>query len=78
VSRPNVRLVVTRQTYAPEPGRTVTMWQGNLIFTKCLITPVFFDLWLFSGIRTTGRFSTDLENPDLSEFSEMRVDLGEF
>jgi hypothetical protein len=26
MSRPDVRLVVTRWTYVPEPGRTVTVW----------------------------------------------------
>jgi hypothetical protein len=29
VSRPDVRLVVTRRTYTPEPGHMVTMCQGN-------------------------------------------------
>jgi hypothetical protein len=46
VSRPNVRLVVARHTYAPEPKRMVTVWQGNPIFAKCLITSVFLDLRL--------------------------------
>jgi hypothetical protein len=32
----------------------------------------------FSGIMTNRRFSTDLENPDLSEFSETLIDSGEF
>jgi hypothetical protein len=46
VSRLNVRLVVTRRMYAPESGRTVTVWQGNPIFTKCLIAPILLDLGL--------------------------------
>jgi hypothetical protein len=46
VSRSDVRLVVTRRTYTPEPRRMVTVWQGNPIFTKCLIAPVFLDLGL--------------------------------
>jgi hypothetical protein len=44
VSRSDVQLVVTRRTYAPEPRRTVTVWQGNPIFTKCPIAPVFLDI----------------------------------
>jgi hypothetical protein len=32
----------------------------------------------YSGIMTDRRFSTDLENPDLLEFSETRIDPGEF
>jgi hypothetical protein len=32
----------------------------------------------FSRIRTNKRFSTDLENPDLSEFSETLINPGEF
>jgi hypothetical protein len=46
VSRPNVQLVIARQTYAPEPRRTVTVWQGNPIFVKSPIAYVFFDLGL--------------------------------
>jgi hypothetical protein len=42
----DVRLVVTWRTYTPEPGRTVTVWQGNPIFTKCPIALVFLDLGL--------------------------------
>jgi hypothetical protein len=74
----DVQLVVTRRTYAPEPGHTVTVWQENPIFTKHLIVHVFLDLGLLSGIMTNRRFSTNLENPDLSEFSETRIDPGEF
>jgi hypothetical protein len=44
--QPGRRLVIKR-TYTPEPGRTVTMWQGNPIFTKRLIASVFLDLGLF-------------------------------
>jgi hypothetical protein len=44
VLRPDVRLFVTRRTYAPEPECTVTVWQGNPIFTKCPLTLVFLDL----------------------------------
>jgi hypothetical protein len=32
----------------------------------------------FSGIRTNRRFFTDLENPDLLEFSKTFIDPGEF
>jgi hypothetical protein len=32
----------------------------------------------FSRIRTNRRFSTDLENPYLSKFSETLIDPGEF
>jgi hypothetical protein len=44
VSRPDVQLVITQRTYAPEPGRTVIVWQENPIFTKRLIAHVFLDL----------------------------------
>jgi hypothetical protein len=47
VSRPDVRLVITRRMYTPEPGRTVTMWQENPIFTKHPIASVFLDIGLF-------------------------------
>jgi hypothetical protein len=43
---PDVRLVIARRTYAPKPGRTVTVWQGNPIFAKRPIAYVFFDLGL--------------------------------
>jgi hypothetical protein len=56
----------------------VTVWQGNLIFTKCSIPLVFLDLGFFSGIRTNRRFFTDLENSDHLEFSETLIDPGEF
>jgi hypothetical protein len=46
VSRPDVWLLITRHMYAPEPRRTVTMWQGNPIFAKCPIAHVFLDLGL--------------------------------
>jgi hypothetical protein len=46
VSRLNLRLVVTRQMYAPESGHTVTVWQGKPIFTKCPIPPILLDLGL--------------------------------
>jgi hypothetical protein len=46
VSRLDIRLVVARRTYALEPKRTVTVWQGNPIFAKCSIASVFLDLGL--------------------------------
>ena len=63
VSRPDVRPVVTRWTYALELGRTINVKQGNPIFTYRPIAPIFLTLRYFSGIRTNRRFSTDLENP---------------
>jgi hypothetical protein len=78
VSRLNVRLVVIRQTYAPKPGRTVTVWQGNPILTECPIAPAFLDYGCYGGIRTNRRFSTDSKNSNFLEFSETRVDIGEF
>jgi hypothetical protein len=78
VLRPDVQLIVIQRTYAPEPERTVTMWKENPIFTKRSIAHVFLDLGCFSGIWTNRKFSTNLENPDLLEFSEMRIDPGEF
>jgi hypothetical protein len=78
VLRPDVLLVVTRQTYAPEPRHMVTVWQGNSIFTKRPIAPVFIDLGLFSGTKTNRRFSIGLENSDLLKFSETHIDPGEF
>jgi hypothetical protein len=47
ILRPDIRLVITRQTYTLELERTVTMWQGNSIFTKHLIVLIFLDLGLF-------------------------------
>jgi hypothetical protein len=47
VSRPDVRLIVTRRTYTLELERTVTVWQENPIFTKHPIVPIFLDLGLF-------------------------------
>ena len=75
VSRPDVWSVVTRWTYALEPGRTVNVKQGNPIFTYRPITPIFLTLRYFSGIMTNRKFSTDLENPG---FSETLIDSGEF
>jgi hypothetical protein len=46
VSILDIRLVVARGTYALEPKRTVTVWQGNPIFAKCSIASVFLDLGL--------------------------------
>jgi hypothetical protein len=46
VTRPDVRLVIARRTYAPEPGHTVTVWQGSPIFAKSPIAYVFLDLGL--------------------------------
>jgi hypothetical protein len=43
----DVRLVVTRRTYGPEPGRAVSVWQENPIFTKRPIALVFLVLELF-------------------------------
>jgi hypothetical protein len=78
VSRSDIRLVVTRRMYTLDPGRMVTIWQRNPICTKHLIALVFLDLGFVSGIRTNRRFFTDLENPNLLEFSETLIDPGEF
>jgi hypothetical protein len=62
----------------PNPDVRSLCDRETLFSPKCPIAYVFFDLGLYSGIRTNRRFSTDLKNPDLLEFSEMRIDPGEF
>jgi hypothetical protein len=52
---------MTRWTYAPEPERTVSVWQENHIFTKRLIAPVFLvlvKLWLIEGFSQIWRTRT--------------------
>jgi hypothetical protein len=46
ISRPDVQLVVIWRMYENEPERTVTVWQENPIFAKCLKAPIFLDLGL--------------------------------
>jgi hypothetical protein len=62
----------------PNPDVWSLCGRETLFSPKCPIAYVFFDLGLLYGIRTNRRFFTDLENPDLLEFSETRIDPGEF
>jgi hypothetical protein len=64
--------------YSPEPKCTVQIVTGDFIFTSRPIVPFFLSYSCFSRNRTNRKFSTNLENPDRSEFSEALFDPSEF